>query len=122
MSAKCTYSRSGVIRRNRKSKNKATRASQLNLEASTNRTSSETISGVHCHLAADIEAAREQLRNIDTPEQHSSLDALSSLSESCASMGIRHEVLSVDTASKGFSLFEEYAIEWAEGRNLLIET
>jgi hypothetical protein len=75
---------------------------------------------VHCHLAADIEAAREQLSSFHTPKQRSSLDALSSLSESCASMGIRHEALRLDTASKGFSLFEEHAVEWAEGRNLLI--
>lgn len=117
MSVKCTYSRSGVIRRKRKSSKKATRASQPDLEASANRTSIETISGIHCHLATDIEAAREQLRSIYIPEQHRSFDALSSLSKRCANMGIRHEVLRVDTASEGFCLFEEYAIEWAEGRN-----
>lgn len=122
MSVKCTYSRSGVIRRKRKSSKKATGANQLSLEASTNRISIEAISGTHCHLAIDIEAAREQLRNIDTSEQHISFNALSSLSERCANMGIRQEVLKVDTASEGFCLFEEYAIEWAEGRYLLIGT
>lgn len=128
MSAKCTYSRSGVIRRNKKSKNKAVKASQLDLEASTNRTSIETstrsssISGLHCHLATDIEAARKQLRNIDTSEQHSSFDALSSLSESCANMGVRHQDLRLDKAGEGFSLFKEHATEWAEGKNLSIRT
>jgi hypothetical protein len=124
--AKCTYSRSGVIRRSRKRKNETTASSQLNLEASINRTSiaSGTNSsggggGVQCHLAADIEATRERLSGLDTPEKHSSLDALSSLSEACASTGIWHEASKLDTAAKDFFLFEEHAIEWAEGRNLL---
>lgn len=117
MSVKCTYSRSGVIRRKRKSSKKTTRASQPNLEASAHCTSDGTISGMHCHLATDIEAAREQLRSIYIPEQHRCFDALSSLSKRCVNMGVRHEVLRVDTASEGLCLFEEYAMEWAEGRN-----
>lgn len=67
-----------MIRRNAKTKNKATRTSQLNLEASTNHTyiatstRSGSNNGVHSHLTADIKAAREQLSNIDAPEQHRS--------------------------------------------------
>lgn len=123
--AHCAYSRSGVIRRNRKRKNETTDSSQLVSKASINRISiaprvDSSSSGVQCHLAADIEATREQLSGIDTPEQHGSLDALSSLSEACASTGIRHEASKLDTSAKDFSLFEEHAIEWAEGRTLLI--
>jgi hypothetical protein len=75
---------------------------------------------VQCHLAAGIEATRERLRGLDTPEQHGSLDALSYLSETCVSTGVRHEVSKRDTAAKDFFQFEEHPGEWAEGRNLLI--
>ena len=125
MSAECTYSRSGVIRRSRRDKNKAADAGQLSPESCTNRTSitpgtgCSSTSGTYCHLAADIEAAREKLSSLDTPQQRSSLDALSSLFQSFASMGMDSEAWSLDTAGKRFYVFKEHAIEWAEGTNLL---
>lgn len=123
--AKCAYSRSGVIRRKRRRKNETADIRPLNLEAAINCTSitpetNISSGGVQCHLAADIEATRERLRGLDTPEQHGSLDALSYLSKTCVSMGVQHEVSKRDTTAKDFFLFEEYAIEWAEGRSLLI--
>jgi hypothetical protein len=79
-------------------------------------------SGVQCHLAVDIEATRQQLNGLDTPGQHSSLEALSSLSETCADTGIRIKDSRLRTAATEFHLFEEHAIEWAEGRNPLETT
>lgn len=118
----CSYSRSGVIHRKRKRKSGKTNSSQSILEASINRISTapetdNSDTGVQCHLADDIEATRQRLNSLDPLEQHSSLDALSSLSRNCASTGIR---LELDTGIKDFYLFEEHAAEWAGGRNQLI--
>ncbi len=127
MSADCTYSRSGVIRRSRRGNSRAIGASELSPESYTNRASIALgtrctgTGGAYCHLTADIEAAREKLSSLDTPQQRSSLDALSSLSESFASMGMDFEAWSPDTAAKRFYLFKEYATEWTAGMKFFIE-
>lgn len=74
-----------------------------------------------CHLATDVEAARQHLRSICIPEQHSSFDGHLSLSKRCSNMSIRDEFLSVDTASEDFCLFQEYAIEWTKDKNFSLK-
>jgi hypothetical protein len=123
--AQCAYSRSGVLRRRRARSKGTTDNSQVNQEAAIHRTSIATgansrSSGVQSYLTADIEATRERLSGLDHPERHGSLSALSSLSKICASTGVQHEASELGTMGNHFFLFEEYAIEWAKGRNLLI--
>lgn len=121
-SAMCAYSRSGVIHRQRARKKRTTDNNQLNQEATIRRTSlgteiSSRSSGTQSYLAADIEATRERLNDLDDPERHGPLSALSSLSQICEATGIQHEAPELGTVGNRFFLFEEYALEWANGRN-----
>ncbi|KAG2174738.1 hypothetical protein INT43_005796 [Umbelopsis isabellina] len=106
----CTYSRSGVIRRQRPRKKRGIDRSQLNQEAAGTNSKS---SSVQSYLAADIEATRERLNHLDDPQRQGSLSALSSLSQICANTGIQHEASKLGQMGDHFFLFEEYAIEWA---------
>lgn len=126
----CVYSRSGVLRRTRKRKAKSTSSEPLELEdpfdRSRNRRRHSIASaandtrvggrGVQSFLDADIEETRRHLRGIDTtPEQHLSLDALSSLLEVCGGGdSLREAEASVAPLPSWFYLFEEHAAEWAQ--------
>lgn len=126
---KCTYSRSGVIRRRRKRKNGTPLSSQCDADARVNGPP-PTISkgsssgggggGVQSHLAPDIEATRDRLNGLDIPEQHGSLEALSSLAEACEAAGFRHEAWKLDATEKHYFRCEEHALEWAKGKSLAL--
>ena len=69
-------------------------------------------SSLQSHLATDIAATRDRLDTLDVGE-HSSLGALSSLSEACAA--VWHD-LEFDMTGKGYFLFEDRATSWVEGK------
>ncbi|KAL2830981.1 hypothetical protein BJY01DRAFT_226807 [Aspergillus pseudoustus] len=114
--ARCTYSRSGTISRKRKWKteNRDQLHSQCQLDSGP-ATVGGSSSGPDSHLAADIEATRERLDRLDTPERQSFLEALSSLSETCSRKDIRPETLRLGVATGYFSRFEQHSSEWTEG-------
>lgn len=72
--------------------------------------------GLQSHLTADIEETRETLSDLKTPEQHKSLGALSSLSDICSTSRIGGGVSEHGMSYTNFIPFEEYAVEWTEGK------
>ena len=114
----CAYSRSGVIRRNRKRKvEKSDRDSDAG--SGHHHAAATGAGGAQSHLAADIEATRAQLSSLDVPGQSSSLNALQTLAEASANTGIRLEESGLDRIDRGFFCFEEHAAEWGEGNECL---
>ncbi|KAI9704639.1 MAG: hypothetical protein M1820_005387 [Bogoriella megaspora] len=108
----CTYSRTGVIRRNRKRKHETlggdeSRSSTLSLDHGPSRADNS----MQSHLVDDIEETRDQLRRHST-SQHNSLGALSSLSEACAA--IWHDASEFDKTGTKFFLFKDHAVSWAD--------
>lgn len=110
----CTYSRSGVIRRNRKRKHEATADNKIS-PATPSRSygrAEANGSSLQSHLATDIEVTRERLQGFDT-SQYNSLSALSSLSEACAA--VWHDGSEFDKTDKQFFLFEDHTDSWVDG-------
>ncbi|KAF2725820.1 hypothetical protein K431DRAFT_327429 [Polychaeton citri CBS 116435] len=109
----CKYSRSGIIRRNRKRKREAPDVYQSLAEPSIvdHDSSRPNKNAVQSHLATDIEVTLERLRGLDS-SQHNSLGALSSLSEACAA--IWHDDAEFDKTSKKYFLFEDQAAIWLD--------
>ncbi|KIX03811.1 uncharacterized protein Z518_07364 [Rhinocladiella mackenziei CBS 650.93] len=106
----CTYSRSGVIRRNRKRKHHTAVADQPSPAIVPPHHASEAAtSSLQSNLATDIEVTRERLRGLDT-SPHDSLGALSSLAEACAA--VWHDAWELDKTCHKFFLFEDRAISW----------
>ena len=109
----CTYSRSGIIRRDRKRKHSNAVADQP-IAASVNRyhDSKPTNDSVQSNLATDIDVTRERLRALDeTPIK--SLGALSSLAEACAA--VWHDAYELDMMRDKVFLFDNQAVSWADG-------
>ena len=105
----CTYSRSGVIRRNRKRKLRSPFQASTAPEA-------EDSSRVQCLPVTEIEALREKVEDGSDARKASPLQELS-FSEACATTGF-------DNRTSHFHLFEEHAQEWIQSitpiRNLQI--
>jgi hypothetical protein len=115
----CVYSRSGTIRRQKKRKrdgvsNNASGHAVQSSSASTNRAATVTeTTGVQSHLTNDIEATRGLLHGLGASHE-TSLGALTSLSEACAS--VWHNAMEFDNTSKGFFLFEDQAESWVDSK------
>jgi hypothetical protein len=127
--AECIYSRSGIIRRNRKRKHDTlgpTNPSPGSLKSgsvqsvftNTHPTPKETSkptrteSEIQPHLATDIEVTRFWIEGQGS-DQQGSLGALSSLSEACAA--VWHDASEMDSGQKTFFLFEDRAEEFVGG-------
>lgn len=113
----CVYSRSGIIRRERKRKHRD--VSAWPSPASTDYVPSHSIpstAGVQSHLASDIETTRGLLSGLGTSHE-TSLGALTSLSEACAS--VWHNAVEFDDTGKGFFLFKDKAESWADSKSLV---
>ncbi|KIW99154.1 uncharacterized protein Z519_00817 [Cladophialophora bantiana CBS 173.52] len=108
----CIYSRSGIIRRNRKRKYDAAVPDHLSpVTVTGSHVSDAATSSLQSNLAMDIEVTRNRLQGLDASPQ-TSLRALSSLSEACAA--IWHDDWELDKACNKFHLFEDRAISWAD--------
>lgn len=114
----CVYSRSGVIRRERKRKHRDTSDTTPEPSpVSVNKVSSHTTPGsteFQSHLTSDIETTRGLLSGLGTSHE-TSLGALTSLSEACAS--VWHNSIEFDNTDKGFFLFKDQAELWIDSKS-----
>lgn len=83
----CVYSRSGVLRRHRK-RRRAIR-DRDELQSGPQEVSIRDKDPIESHLEDDLESTRQHLRNLSPKNNHPSLNALSTLSESCAIFTLR---------------------------------
>jgi hypothetical protein len=113
----CNYSRSGVIRRNRKRKKDgpgppSTVAHELTPD-STPIVTKANETGLPSHLASAISVTRERLDRLENSPQNP-LGALSSLSE--ASATIWHDSSGLEDGRKDFFLFKDQTPSWVNCR------
>lgn len=104
-----------MIRRNKKRKHETLVGNQPSPDGALNRNHSPSKADgnkLQSQLATDIEVTRQQLRELDN-SQHSSLGALSSLSEAYAA--VWHDASDFSKTGKNFFLFEDHAVSWVNG-------
>ena len=110
----CGYSRSGTIRRRRKRRHdleSTSNAVRPSVAFSSTPASATESTAVQSHLTNDIEATRGLLHGLGA--SHTSLGALTSLSEACAA--VWHNAMEFDsTTSRRYFLFEDQAASWAD--------
>lgn len=119
--AACTYSRSGIIRRQRKRKYEqieSNSASETRLQKSTPE-NGDSGHGPQPYLAPDIENTRDQLQGMENNGFHT-LSALTTLSEACAEVW-HHDGTAFGKTGRDFFLFEDRMGEWVEGKNQVLE-
>lgn len=113
------YTRSGVIRRNRKRKHETNVDTQPSSDGAHSRYEKgipgDSGNSLQSRLAVDIDVTRERLNGLDA--QHNSLSALSSLS--AAYSAVWHDA-EFSTTGSNYFLFEDRATIWVDGKQYRI--
>ncbi|KAH0841629.1 hypothetical protein FOPE_06700 [Fonsecaea pedrosoi] len=107
----CSYSRSGLIRRNRQKRKHASSVSDQSTSSAVtgSRAGEVAPNNLQSSLATDIDATQERLHGLGASRQNS-LGALSSLAQTSAA--VWQDSLELGKAARTFFLFKDRAVSW----------